>query len=60
MDVTLYVDLIKDDRGNYYTAVQKRDDTLVLANDVARRYRIEFIDAIEFYRHPGQAARADA
>lgn len=115
MDIALGTDIIKDDRGNYYVAVQKTGEELVLVNalldrsyrtvleftsefreqfaqyegqylgkvaadalrhdivfamkdgdpsrmyaldDVARQYRVVFVDTIEFYRHPGQGASA--
>ncbi|WP_340009360.1 hypothetical protein MHH52_14240 [Paenibacillus sp. FSL K6-0276] len=41
MNVELYKDLIKDERGNYYVAVQKEGNELTLVNAMFERsYRI--------------------
>jgi hypothetical protein len=37
MDVELYTDLIKDERGNYYVAVHKDNNKLTLVNALAER-----------------------
>ncbi|AIQ23986.1 hypothetical protein NYE25_04895 [Paenibacillus sp. FSL E2-8871] len=45
MNVELYKDLIKDERGNYYVAVQKEGNELTLVNAMLER---SYQDLLEF------------
>ena len=51
LDIKLFKDLIKDDRGNYYVAVHKEDGKLTLVNAaVERSYRVLLEYTDEFKR----------
>jgi hypothetical protein len=45
LNIELYKDLIKDERGNYYVAVHKEDNELTLVNAMLER---SYQDLLEF------------
>ncbi|WP_424768949.1 hypothetical protein [Paenibacillus sp. sgz302251] len=45
MNIELITDLIKDDRGNYYTAVRKDEKELTLVNAMVER---SYVDVLQF------------
>ncbi|MBT2287598.1 hypothetical protein J7E73_00310 [Paenibacillus albidus] len=50
MKIELFTDLIKDDRGNYYVAVQKEDNELTLVNALLERSYVELLEFNEDFK----------
>ncbi|GGF80754.1 hypothetical protein GCM10010912_27370 [Paenibacillus albidus] len=50
MNIELFTDLIKDDRGNYYVAVQKEDKELTLVNALLERSYVELLEFNEDFK----------
>lgn len=50
MNIELFTDLIKDERGNYYTAVYKTDKELTLVNAMLERSYDEVLEFNEDFK----------